>query len=158
MRAYHDRGRFLEPKVEDVSSKIQCWEAANQSDLAKLGDLIEKIIIIAKRFGGRATIGYDARRAKLVVHKNTDLDKMLPGDLYARWDDGDAAGENLVRDSHADCRQGVDETGELSKCGEENALLETGTGQYVVRDDLPFAAVIRSTVQKVSVSSFATCQ
>ncbi|GJC90454.1 hypothetical protein ColLi_13292 [Colletotrichum liriopes] len=127
---------------------IQHWEAANQLDLTRLGGLIEKIIHVAKSFGGKATIEYDSMRAKLVFRENTDLDKMLPDDLYARWGDGDASREELVGDSRVNCRQGDDETGQGPNRSEENALIEMGMGESVVRDGLPFAAVIRSAVAK----------
>ncbi|KAF7561963.1 hypothetical protein G7046_g2187 [Stylonectria norvegica] len=90
VRAYHDRGRFLEPTVEDVSTQIRSWEVANQLDLMKLGELMEQIISLAKKFGGKATINYDVLRDKLVVRKNANFAPMLPEDLYARWDDRDA--------------------------------------------------------------------
>ncbi|KAK7214109.1 hypothetical protein V2G26_021287 [Clonostachys chloroleuca] len=59
VRAYHDRGTFVEPIVEDVSYNIRRWEATNQSDLMKLGGLIEQIVQFAKNFGGKATVKYN---------------------------------------------------------------------------------------------------
>lgn len=86
VRAYHQKGIFQEPKVEDVAAQIKAWEERNQTDLRKLAALIKHIIKVAKEGGGNAVVKYDDKTGKLVVRK-VDKRKMLPKDLYAKWDD-----------------------------------------------------------------------
>lgn len=50
--------------------------------------LIKKIIDVVKGSGGNATVKYDVMEDKLVVSK-VDRKKMLPKDLYSRWDNED---------------------------------------------------------------------
>ena len=42
MRAYHQRGTFQKPVVEDVVALIKGWEQRTQSDLKMLAALIQK--------------------------------------------------------------------------------------------------------------------
>lgn len=88
VRAYHRKGRFERPEVQDVSAEIKSWEERNQSDLRKLAALIQKIINVVKGYGGNATIKYDVNGDKLVICK-VDGRKMLPKDLYSKWDEKD---------------------------------------------------------------------
>ncbi|KAI1214723.1 uncharacterized protein F4807DRAFT_7097 [Annulohypoxylon truncatum] len=88
VRAYHSRGVFQEPRVEDVAADIRRWEQGNQANLKKLAILIKKIISAVKGFGGRATVRYDAIMGQLVI-KQTDEERMLPKDLYSKWDSRD---------------------------------------------------------------------
>jgi hypothetical protein len=85
VRAYHKGGKFSEPRIEDVTRQIRDWETGNQSDLAKLDGLKKWIVSVAKKFG-KATIRYDVADAELVVEKSMNSLKLLPEDLYAKWD------------------------------------------------------------------------
>ena len=88
VRAYHHKGRFQRPEVEDVSALIQRWEERNQTDLRQLAALIRKILTVVKACGGSAIVKYDVKEDKLLVLK-VDGKKMLPKDLYSKWDDKD---------------------------------------------------------------------
>lgn len=90
VRAYHFKGKFCDPEVEDVAAKIRDWEASNQTDLMKLGLLIKKIISVAKELEGKVVIKYDVLKDELSVYPRTDASKLLPKDLYARWTSVDA--------------------------------------------------------------------
>jgi hypothetical protein len=144
VRAYHHGGRFTEPKVEDVSTMIQSWEAANQSDLMKLGWLIKQIVSLAKEFGGKATVQCDVAGAKLIIQKTVDLAKILPEDLYARWNDNDAAREGLTGSLRPDKIMGTESAGTAGSRAESGFT----PGKYLINDYLPFAAVIRSGIDK----------
>lgn len=84
VRAYHQRGIFSMPKVEDVDAALKIWEKAHQKDITKLVALINRILQVTRSWGGGSTIQYDALKDKLVV-KKTEKKKMLPDDLYRRW-------------------------------------------------------------------------
>lgn len=100
VRAYHHKGTFQRPDVEDIAAVIKEWEERNQTDLRKLAALINKIISVARGFGGKATVKYDVKEDKLVVWK-VDRKNMLPEDLYSKWDDKDGfeAETNPERDA-----------------------------------------------------------
>ncbi|KAF2191304.1 geranylgeranyl pyrophosphate synthetase [Zopfia rhizophila CBS 207.26] len=83
VRAYHRKGTFERPEVEDVAAEIKSWEERNQSDLKKLTALIQKIIKMVKGYGSNAVLKYDAKGDKLVVCK-VNRRKMLPKDLYSK--------------------------------------------------------------------------
>ncbi len=83
MRAYHRKGTFQGPEVEDGTALIKRWEERNQTDLRKLAALINKILNAVKGCGGNATVKYDVKEDKLVVWK-VDGKKMLPKDLYSK--------------------------------------------------------------------------
>ncbi|KAF8855232.1 hypothetical protein BDZ45DRAFT_676394 [Acephala macrosclerotiorum] len=86
VRAYHHKGVFQGPEVEDVAAQIKRWEEGNQNDLRKLAALINRILSVVKGCGGNAIVKYDNKGDKLVVWK-ADREKMLPKDLYSKWDD-----------------------------------------------------------------------
>ena len=88
VRAYHRNGVFQSPEVEDVAAPIKRWEERNETDLRKLAALIRKLRDVVKGSGGKAIVKYDAMGDKLVVSK-FDGKKMLPEDLYSKWDDED---------------------------------------------------------------------
>ena len=88
VRAYHHRGTFQRPEVEDVAALIQRWEERNQTDLRQLAALIKRILTEVKAYGGNAIVKYDVREDKLRILK-ADGKKMLPKDLYSKWDDKD---------------------------------------------------------------------
>ncbi|KAF2244385.1 hypothetical protein BU26DRAFT_523041 [Trematosphaeria pertusa] len=85
VRAYHTKGVFAVPKVEDVAVQVKAWEDQNQKDLRMLAGLIGKIRDIVRESGGRAILKYDANRDKLVFHKLGGK-QMLPKGLYAKWE------------------------------------------------------------------------
>lgn len=99
VRAYHQRGTFSDPKVEDVAAAIQTWEGTNQSHLKKLAGLIKHIIKIVttgseeeeEGEGGikKAVVKYDDTAGKLLIIRTTGGPKMLPDDLYRKWDEKD---------------------------------------------------------------------
>lgn len=86
VRAYHRKGMFQEPEVEDVTADIKRWEEDNHEHLRKLAALMNKILGVAKELGGSRIMRYDATEDKLVISKVVEK-KMLPGDLYSKWDD-----------------------------------------------------------------------
>ncbi|KAJ5993886.1 geranylgeranyl pyrophosphate synthetase [Penicillium sp. IBT 35674x] len=86
VRAYHQRGIFSMPKVEDVDAALKDWEKAHQKDITKLVALLNRILQVTRSWGGGSTIRYDAVKDKLVVNR-TEKKKMLPDDLYRRWTD-----------------------------------------------------------------------
>jgi hypothetical protein len=88
VRAYHNRGMFQQPEVEDVSAEINRWEEANQGNLRKLAALITRILQVVKGCGGNAVVKYSRTGDKLVIWK-AEAKKILPEDLYSKWDDGD---------------------------------------------------------------------
>jgi hypothetical protein len=85
VRAYHFKGVFEAPEVEDVADQVKTWEDQNQKDLRVLAGLIQKIRDIVKDSGGRAILKYDAQRDNLAFHKLGGK-QMLPKELYAKWE------------------------------------------------------------------------
>ena len=86
VRAYHNRGTFRRPAVEDVTAAIKSWEERNQNELRKLAALIRKILNFVKECGGKAVLRYDVEKDKLVFCK-VERKEILPKDLYSKWDD-----------------------------------------------------------------------
>ncbi|KAJ5662736.1 geranylgeranyl pyrophosphate synthetase [Penicillium macrosclerotiorum] len=84
VRAYHNRGTFSDPDVEDVAAAIKEWEWSHQDDIKKLVALLNWILKVARSWGGSSIIRYDDRKDKLVIMR-TQTRKMLPDDLYKRW-------------------------------------------------------------------------
>lgn len=101
VRAYHRQGMFQGPEVEDVSAEIKRWEEANQEDLRKLAALINKILNVVKGSGGYAMLKYYEKGDKLLIWK-ADAKKMLPEDLYCRWDDGNSCEAEFHTDPGAE--------------------------------------------------------
>jgi hypothetical protein len=85
VRAYHQRGLFSTPKVEDVTGAIKDWERTHQDAITKLIALIKYIIRVTRNWGGSSTVRYDPLKDKLVIKKN-ERKKVLPEDLYSRWE------------------------------------------------------------------------
>ena len=56
VRAYHWNGAFGTPEVEDVAAGIKIWEERNQKILRILAELIKKILIVVREYGGSAMI------------------------------------------------------------------------------------------------------
>jgi len=90
VRAYHNKGTFGRPEVEDVAAEIKIWEEASQGDLKMLVALINRIIDVVRGVGGNAAVKYEPNGDKLVVRK-VDGKRMLPEDLYSRWDGEDGS-------------------------------------------------------------------
>ena len=88
--AHHNNGFFPVPNVQDVKSQIKKWEERNEKDLRKLAALINKIRDVVKEGGGKAVLRYVVEGDKLVIEKDEGK-KMLPKDLYSKWDEGDDA-------------------------------------------------------------------
>ena len=84
VRAYHQRGNFSTPKVEDMTAAVKDWEKAHQGDIKRLVALINRILQVTRNWGGSSTIHYDLLKDKLVI-KKIERKKMLPDDLYSRW-------------------------------------------------------------------------
>lgn len=91
VRAYHRKGKFKQPEVENVAAQIRQWEDGNQTDLRKLATLIKKILIIVRGYAGAVKVRYDVWEDELIVWKvDTEEQKvLLPKDLYSKWDDED---------------------------------------------------------------------
>lgn len=85
VRAYHERGRFKVPVVEDVTSDVQRWERRSQQPLGKLAALLVRLIATAKRHK-YSTVRYDALSDRLDVERCEER-KLLPADLYQKWTD-----------------------------------------------------------------------
>ena len=84
VRAYHTKGVFEIPKVDDVAADIEAWEKQNQKDLKVLASLIRKIRNVVKECGGRAVLEYDANKDSLSFRRLRG-GHMLPEDVYAMW-------------------------------------------------------------------------
>lgn len=84
VRACHDRGLFVEPRVEDVGAYVKSWEATNQNHLRNLSGLTGKIVELARGHGDGAmfTLSYELAENKLVLRKAC-RPRMLPNDLYS---------------------------------------------------------------------------
>ncbi|MBE3048374.1 hypothetical protein IMZ48_38900 [Candidatus Bathyarchaeota archaeon] len=90
VRAYHKGGIFLNPQVEDVTTDVGKWERDNQVHLRKLAALLRRILGVVKGSGegGSFVLEYEKSEDKLVISK-VEGEKMLPEDLYAKWEGGD---------------------------------------------------------------------
>ena len=67
---------------------IQKWEEDDQADLKKLAALINRIVDVVREGGGSAVVEYEKGGNGLVVERAGE-GKILPEDLYVRWDDGE---------------------------------------------------------------------
>ena len=86
VRAYHTKGYFAVPEVEDVAMQVKAWETQNQKDLSTLAGLIGRIRDTVKGLGGRAMLIYDSHGDKLIC-RNLEGKPMLPKELYMKWND-----------------------------------------------------------------------
>ncbi|KAI0515081.1 geranylgeranyl pyrophosphate synthetase [Xylaria bambusicola] len=89
VRAYHSRGLFQDAKVEDVAKEIKTWELANQENLRKLVALVKAIFDAVKAWGGKAIIRYDEGSDSIIVTSEVSAERLLPEDLYLKWDDNE---------------------------------------------------------------------
>ncbi|RBR18888.1 uncharacterized protein FIESC28_05810 [Fusarium coffeatum] len=84
VRAYHDRGKFQVPHVEDVGAQVKRWEMLNQNDLKRLVILLKTISNLAAQSGGKVTVKYEGG-SKLLFYQG-DKGDMLPHSLYSKWE------------------------------------------------------------------------
>ncbi|KAG5917079.1 hypothetical protein E4U61_003048 [Claviceps capensis] len=87
VRAFHAKGCFLKPQVEDVGAKLKEWELDNQEHLKKLGSLIRKMITVMEGCNGRGILRYDVTTGSLIISRDEGTECMLPEDLYSKWDE-----------------------------------------------------------------------
>ncbi|KAG6301227.1 hypothetical protein E4U45_003421 [Claviceps purpurea] len=87
VRAFHAKGCFFKPQVEDVSVQLKEWELDSQQDLKMLGALIDKIITVVKGCDGRGILRYDVATGSLIISRDEGNERMLPEDLYSKWDE-----------------------------------------------------------------------
>lgn len=106
VRAYHSKGKFQKPDVKDVTALIQDWEKRNQADLRKLAALIRRIVEVVRGSGGSAVVEYEDGANSLVVRR-WEGGKMLPEDLYSRWEDGQGAETSVGAGSAVDAGDGA---------------------------------------------------
>ncbi|PPJ57990.1 hypothetical protein CBER1_11868 [Cercospora berteroae] len=107
VRAYHKRGVFDPPSVEDVTALVKEWEEKNEEALQKLGALIHRIIEVVKEYAC-ATIRLVPEDGKLIIGRE-EARNMLPRDLYSKWTD--AMSSDLGRpDADEPCATGVTES------------------------------------------------
>lgn len=125
MRAYHRNGTFQSPEVENVAALIGEWEGRNQVDLRKLAVLIRRIVGVVKGGGGSAVVRYDVGRDKLVVSKGVGK-KILPGELYSKWDDRDESGAESDRERDA----GAESAGDGVQTEKEGKSTVSGAGRW----------------------------
>ncbi|KFZ15073.1 hypothetical protein V501_02890 [Pseudogymnoascus sp. VKM F-4519 (FW-2642)] len=91
VRAYHRRGTFPVPEVEDVAADIKTWEEGNQRDLRKLAALISKIIGVVKGCGGNALssmIYWEINWADSEASSDNDVAAVKPVDGIESKPDG----------------------------------------------------------------------
>ena len=124
MRAYHSKGMFQIPKVEDVAALIQRWEDRNQTDLKKLAALIKNILKMVRGCGGSTIIKYNVKGDKLVIRK-CEGKKMLPQDLYSRWDNRAKSDEETEPDHEARADSAVKPVDEVEAKAEEQSIMST---------------------------------
>ncbi|KAG6077725.1 hypothetical protein E4U15_004566 [Claviceps sp. LM218 group G6] len=87
VRAFHAKGSFFKPLVEDVSAQLKKWELDSQEDLKKLGALIDAMITVVKGCDGRGILRYDVAMGSLTFSRDEGNERMLPEDLYSKWDE-----------------------------------------------------------------------
>ena len=73
-----------------MSDYVRGWETFHQADLQKLAALLKMILGVVKGSGegGSFVLQYQKKGKKLVISK-VEGEKMLPEDLYAKWEGGD---------------------------------------------------------------------
>jgi len=71
VRAYHRKGTFQGPEVEDLAALIKRREEPNQTDQRKLAAPIKKILNVVKGCGGNAIVKYDVKEDKLLLGRLT---------------------------------------------------------------------------------------
>lgn len=131
LRAYHNNGKFQTPDVETVTALIKRWEDDNQKYLRKLAALVKQIFNIAKETGGNIMVKYDFMKDKLLVSK-ADGSKLLPDDLYFKWNGGWEYDTSDDRDHHT---LGGSETKSLARADQNSTHVP-------FQVDVPFRDII----------------
>ncbi|KAI4253084.1 MAG: hypothetical protein L6R42_007709 [Xanthoria sp. 1 TBL-2021] len=127
VRAYHRKGTFQQPKVEDVAAQVKRWEESNQTDLRKLAALINKILVVVKGCDKMAMVKYDVKKDKLVIWK-IEGKKMLPKDLYSKWDKRDDSEAETITEHNAGAESAVKPAGGVETKA-EGKLIVHGPGE-----------------------------
>ncbi|KAG5972507.1 hypothetical protein E4U58_006509 [Claviceps cyperi] len=78
VRAFHAKGSFSKPQVEDVSTRLKEWELNSQEDLKMLGALIDKMVTVVKECDGRGILRYDVATESLIISRDEGNERMLP--------------------------------------------------------------------------------
>ncbi|KAH7232502.1 hypothetical protein B0J15DRAFT_572491 [Fusarium solani] len=143
VRAYHNRGKFQAPLVENVAAQVKRWEELNQMYLKELAALIKKISDVVKRSGGKATVRYDGGNKLLVCR--ADRKEMLPNVLYSKWDDrsDSQAAANVDHDAEGENASRAADQAETKASGECPAATK---GTYETYGDVPYSEVISNGV------------
>ncbi|CAH0050852.1 unnamed protein product [Clonostachys solani] len=128
VRAYHNRGTFQKPEVEDITAEIKAWESEHEQDLKMLGGLIQKIVSTAKECAGSVAIKCDVSQDELQIEK-TAAAPILPEDLYSRWDSKKTS------------------TSQDARTGDESVTRAHGSGPKGL-EDAPFSDVIQAGLDK----------
>ncbi|KAK8022857.1 hypothetical protein PG991_006738 [Apiospora marii] len=84
VRAYHRKGMFQLPQVEDVTMELKDWKRSHQIVLNKFVFLLENILKAVKGIDGRAVVEYNPTADSMVV-RGVEGKPMLLEDLYDRW-------------------------------------------------------------------------
>lgn len=142
VRAYHNRGTFPQPYLEDFEAHIKKWEESNQCELRELSALIKEIIRVVRECGGSATIKYDGQE-RLTVHK-ADRKEILPSDLYSKWDNSGVA---EVVDHQATGGPGT-RLGEPTEARAASGLSEATGARPKNYGDGPYSKVIGYAIDK----------
>lgn len=124
VRAYHRKGIFQRPKVEDVAAQVKRWEEQNQANLRKLAAVINKILNAVKGYDGNAIVRYDAQRDKLVVRKG-GRKKMLPEDLYSKWDNKKDSEAEINSEHEAEVKSAVKRIDEVETETEKKRIVSS---------------------------------
>lgn len=124
VRAYHHNGMFQRPKVEDVAAQVKRWEEHNQTDLRKLAAVIIKILNVVKGYGGNAIVRYDVQGDKLVIWK-ADRKKMLPEDLYSKWDNRNDSEAEINSEHDAGAKSAVKPVDAVETKTEEKSIVSS---------------------------------
>lgn len=67
-----------------MTESMKSWEQDNEDILKKLAAVIAKILEVARRSDGPVQVKYSRTGHQLVFSK-IDSGKMLPDDLYSKW-------------------------------------------------------------------------
>ncbi|ENH63414.1 hypothetical protein FOC1_g10000490 [Fusarium oxysporum f. sp. cubense race 1] len=137
VRAYHNRGKFQVPQVEDVEAQVKRWEELNQNDLKRLASLIKTISNLARQSGGKATVRYEGG-SKLLLYR-ADKGDMLPNFLYSKWEERGNTQAKTTVSTHEEA-----EVSDTLDRGQGKTIETTGA----VYGDVPYSEVISYGVDK----------
>ncbi|KAL4908961.1 hypothetical protein BDW74DRAFT_75550 [Aspergillus multicolor] len=84
---YTAEGVFTPPEVEDMTDRMKAWEERHNTDLRHFVTMLKNIIsAVKKEDTKKAIIKYSAKYKKLHVKKPCRGFRLLPRDLYDRFD------------------------------------------------------------------------